>query len=69
MTVSSPIQALIGMIEGSPQFSGNPNAREMLECIKNNDAEKGQRIARNLCETYGVKPEDAVQQARRFFHM
>lgn len=69
MEMSDPIQAIIGMIEGSPQFSNNPNAKEMLECIKNNDSKRGQQIARNLCETYGVKPEDAVQQARRFFHI
>lgn len=28
-----------------------------------------QQIARNLCDTYGVKPEDAVAQAKSFFHI
>lgn len=65
----SPIDAIITMIEQSPQFARNPNAREMLDCIKNNDAKKGQQIAANLCNTYGIKPEDAVQQARRFFNV
>lgn len=63
------IQALIGQIEASPGFAGNQNAREMLECIKNGDSEKGERIAMNLCRTYGVTPEQALQQARSTLHI
>ena len=47
----------------------NPNARSMIQVIQNGDAKKGEEIARNLCDTYGIKPEDAVQQARSFFRV
>ena len=47
----------------------NPNAREMIDVIKSGDANRGQQIARNLCNTYGVKPEDAIAQAKSFFHI
>lgn len=62
------IQSLIGIVEHSPQFVNNPNARQMLECIKNNDSVGGQKIAENLCESYGLTPQQAVDQARKFFH-
>ena len=69
MTNIGSIQQVIGMIEKSPAFASNQNARQMLECIKNNDAETGQKIASNLCKSYGVSPQDAVNQARQFFHI
>lgn len=34
----------------------------MIDVIKSGDANRGQQIARNLCNTYGVKPEDAIAQ-------
>lgn len=57
------------IISQSPQLRNNSNAQNMIQIIQNGDAKKGEEIARNLCETYGVKPEDAVQQARHFFHI
>ena len=59
----------LGVLSRSPQLQRNPNARSMIQVIQNGDAKKGEEIARNLCETYGIKPEDAVQQARSFFHI
>lgn len=59
----------LGMLSRSPQLQRNPNAQSMIQVIQSGDAKKGEEIARNLCETYGVKPEDAVQQARSFFRV
>lgn len=67
--MNSIMQQMMAMVENSPQFANNPNAREMLRCIKEGDAKKGEQIARNLCETYGIQPEQAVQNARNFFHL
>ena len=59
----------LDIIQKNPALANNPNAREMIEVIRNGDAAKGQQIAKNLCDTYGVKPEDAISQARSFFHI
>ena len=59
----------LDMIQHNPALQNNPNAREMIDVIKNGDANRGQQIARNLCSTYGVKPEDAIAQAKSFFHI
>lgn len=57
----------LGIIGNSPQVAQNPNAQHMLDVIRSNDAAEGERIARNLCQSYGVTPEQAYQQARKFF--
>lgn len=57
----------LSIIGRSPQVAQSPNARHMLGVVQSGDAKEGERIARNLCESYGVTPEQAMEQARRFF--
>ena len=59
----------LDIIQKNPALANKPNAREMIEVIRNGDTVKGPQIAKNLCDTYGVKPEDAISQARSFFHI
>lgn len=59
----------LDIIQKNPALANNPNAREMIEVIRSGDTAKGQQIAKNLCDTYGMKPEDAISQARSFFHI
>ena len=59
----------LDIIQKNPALANNPNAREMIAVIRNGDAAKGQQIAQNICNTYGVKPEEAISQARSFFHI
>lgn len=67
--MNSAITSLVGMIERTPRFAGDPNAREMLRCVREGDGARGEQIARNLCDSYGVQPEQAVQMARQFFRL
>lgn len=59
----------LGLIGQNPALQRNPNAQVMIDAIKSGDSRRGQEIAQNLCNTYGVKPEDALSQARRFFNI
>lgn len=59
----------LGLLGRMPQVADNPNAQSMIEAIRSGDSKRGEQIARNLCDTYGVRPEDAVRQARQFFHI
>lgn len=59
----------LGIIGRSPQVAQNPNARHMLHVIQSGDSSEGERIARNLCQSYGVTPEQALEQARGFFRI
>lgn len=41
----------------------------MLNVVKSGDAQKGEEIARNLCNTMGITPEEATKQAANFFNI
>lgn len=55
------------LLARNPQLRNNPMARNALSAIQNRDDAAGEQIARNLCESYGVTPEEAYAQAMRFF--
>lgn len=57
------------LLQNNPQLAQNPNSQAMIQALQTGDAQAGQMIARNLCQTYGVSPEQAVQQAKRFFNI
>jgi len=59
----------LNLLSRSPQVANNPNAQAMIQVIQNGNSEQGEAIARNLCETYGVTTDQAVAQARQFFHI
>lgn len=57
------------LISKNPNIVNNPQAQTMLNAIKSGDNKVGEEIAHNLCDAYGVTPEDAVKQAKAFFHL
>lgn len=59
----------LNLIQQNPALQNNPNAKEMIEVIRSGDTAKGEQIASNLCKTYGVDKNQAVQQARSFFNI
>lgn len=59
----------LSMLEGAPGIKNNPNAQQMIDVIRSGDARQGEMIARNLCNSYNMSPEEAVSKARGFFHI
>lgn len=59
----------LDLIQRSPGLAANPNARQMIDVIRSGDSARGEQIARNLCDTYGVRPEQALQSARSYFRI
>lgn len=57
------------MLKQNPNIMNNPQAQHMVSIIQNGDSQQGQQIAENLCKTYGISKEDAIQQAKQFFGM
>lgn len=62
-------QFAINLLRNNPNVVKNPQAQEMLKVIQNGDSQRGQMIAENLCKTYGITKEDALTQAKQFFHI
>lgn len=81
--MSQPYNPYIGQIPGqqsaTPQtwLPGNQNvtlpyvtpAPKQTIFGKSGDAQKGEEIARNLCNTMGITPEEATKQAANFFNI
>lgn len=61
------IANMVNKLKTDPRYASNPVAQNMLSAIMTGDAKKGEEIARNLCQTYGVTPEAACQQAMSMF--
>lgn len=59
----------LNLINQNPQIAQNPNAQSMLNVIQSGDSQKGEEIARNLCNSYGITPDQALTQAKQFFHL
>ena len=57
----------ISLISKNPSIANNPQAQNLISVIQNGVSKKGEEIARNLCNTYGVTPEQAFMQAKNFF--
>lgn len=51
----------------NPNIRNNPQAQEYLNVIASGDSKKGQEIANNLCNTYGVTKDQAIQMAKQRF--
>ena len=49
------------------RIPNTPWAQAAVNAIMNGDANAGQQIAQNLCNSNGVSKEDALRQAAEFF--
>lgn len=65
----SPRDFALNFIQNNPQIANNPQAQQYIKVIQDNDEQRGEEIARNLCKSYGVTPEQVLQSAKEMFHM
>lgn len=65
----SPIEFALRMIKNNPKFANNPQYQNYIQILESGDAQKGEELANNLLNTYGVTKEDALAQAKNFFHI
>ena len=63
----NPMQFAMQMLQNNPNIANNPNAQNMINVLQNGSDQEREELARNLCQSYGVTPEQAVQQAKNFF--
>lgn len=61
------VQFALTKIAQNPQIANNPRNKELFQIIQNGDAQRGQEVANNLCQTYGMSQSDALEKAKSFF--
>lgn len=57
----------LSMIERNPNIKNNPQAQTMIDAIRTGDNVRGEQIANNICQSYGVSKDDAISRAKSFF--
>lgn len=71
--MNNPIMGLAQMamnrISSDPNLQKNPQARAFVDIMQRGDAAQGQQMARNLCQSFGVSEQEALQQAKSFFRI
>ncbi len=71
--MNNPIMALAQMamnrISSDPSFRNNPQAKAFVDIMQRGDVAQGQEMAKNLCQSYGVSEQEALQQAKSFFRI
>lgn len=63
------LSSMIDRIKAHPNIAANPQALAYIEVLESGDSKRGQELANNLLETYGMTREDALAQAKQFFRM
>lgn len=62
-----PKMFAMNVLRQNPSISQNPRNQDLLQVIQSGDSTRGQQIAENLCKTYGMTPQQAVNMATDFF--
>lgn len=65
----NPIQTLINAAMNNPNVKQSPFAQEGLGAIFNNDNKKGEELANNILQSYGMTREEGIQRAKEFFNL
>lgn len=62
----NPQQFIMGLMEKN---SNSPMAQNAMQMLKNNDTKGIEQMARNLCASNGISPEQAIENAKKMFGM
>lgn len=54
----------IGMLRSNPNFKDNELAQSFLEAYDQKDSRKGEELANNIINTYGLDRNTAINQAQ-----
>lgn len=63
------VDSMLKRLTANPAISDNPQARTYIDVLQSGDAQRGEEIANNLLETYGMTKDQALAQAKQFFHI
>lgn len=63
----NPRAFAINMLNRNPNIANNPTAQQYMQVIQNGDSKLGSEIAQNICNAYGMSPQEALNQAKKKF--
>lgn len=63
------MQFAMKMMQSNPNAMNSPMGQQFMQILQSGDQNAGQQLANNICSTYGISKEQAVQQSRNYFHI
>lgn len=60
-------QALQHAIQNNPNIQQNPQLQNYAQVLLSGDRQRGEELAKNLCQSMGISPEQGVQQGQQLF--
>lgn len=61
----NPLNLLSMLLKQRPDLTNNG----YVQTIQQNDSQRGEQIANNICASLGMTREQATAKAREFFHL
>lgn len=62
-------QIAIEALKRRQDIANTPQGQQFLQILQSGDDAKGQQMAQNICQSYGMSEEDAVNKVRQFFNI
>lgn len=62
-------QIAIQALKHRPDIANTPQGQEFLKILESGDDARGQQMAQNYCQSYGMSEQDAIQKVRQFFNI
>lgn len=59
--------ALVLLQKRNPQALNTPLGQQFAQIVQSGNAQQGEEIARNICNSMGISQEDALNQALNYF--
>lgn len=63
----NPSQLAMNLINQNPKVAANPQAQELMQIIQSGDSVRGEQMANNILNSYGVSKEQGLADAKKFF--
>ena len=55
------------LLQRNPYVANNPQSQSYLNLLRSGDDERIKQVANNICMSYGVTPQEAGNQALKYF--
>lgn len=63
----NPSQLAMNLINQNPNIASNPQAQELIQIIQSGDSARGEQMANNILNSYGISKEQGLADAKKFF--
>lgn len=60
-------QIVLGIVQQNPQIANSPQGQQFMQILQSGDDAAGEQMAMNICNSYGVNPQQALMGAINFF--